>query len=348
MPNHVIGIACVFAFLFRHDSVKRANFIFGSMNFLSFLSFIYLLGLCATRVTCDNFEFSYYNDDDLDEFLHVYAEKYKHIAQLSSVGKSVENRELWVMKISKSPTASASTRPRFKYVGNMHGNEALSRQLLIYLIQYLLENYGHNQRITRLIDTVDIFILPSMNPDGFARSDEGMCNGIKGRLNAFEIDLNRNFPDQFIRQRHPLQKETKLMMNWIKRNNFVLSANLHGGSVVASYPFDNSAVHKDGVYSKSPDDAVFRHLASVYSQKHGTMHRGNLCGENFPGGITNGAKWYDVGGGMQDWNYLHSNCFEITIELSCCKYPSSRTLPIEWKLNKEALISYIEQVNIEM
>jgi len=49
-------------------------------------------------------------------------------------------------------------------------------------------------------------------------------------------------------------------------------------------------------------------------------------------------------GGMQDYNYLHSNCFEITIELSCCKYPKSTELAKEWDNNKEALLSYMEEV----
>ena len=72
----------------------------------------------------------------------------------------------------------------------------------------------------------------------------------------------------------------------------------------------------------APDDAFFRHVATIYASNHATMRTGHVCDDdNFPGGVTNGAKWYDVPGGMEDFNYLHSNCFEITMELSCCKFP---------------------------
>ena len=49
---------------------------------------------------------------------------------------------------------------------------------------------------------------------------------------------------------------------------------------------------------------------------------------------------------MQDFNYVHSNCFEVTIELSCCKYPRGPALPLLWQQNKDALLSYMEQVMI--
>ena len=53
------------------------------------------------------------------------------------------------------------------------------------------------------------------------------------------------------------------MMRWIKRNPFVLSANLHAGAVVASYPFDDSRQHINGKYSKAPDDKWFRYSAQT-------------------------------------------------------------------------------------
>ena len=71
-----------------------------------------------------------------------------------------------------------------------------------------------------------------------------------GRLNAKNIDLNRNFPDQFNRTEKLMQNidelqkgrsaETKALIKWIIENPFVLSATFHGGAVVANYPYDGS------------------------------------------------------------------------------------------------------------
>ena len=294
----------------------------------------------------------YHNYDVLTKLLRDYANAYPHITQLFSVGKSVQNRELWVMRITDNPSVQEPGEPMFKYVANMHGDEVIGREIVIYLIQYLCDNYGHDDRVSNLVNSTDIYIMPSMNPDGFERSIEGICGGTSsGRHNPNDVDLNRDFPDQFdLKPRsRPRQAETEALIHWITSKPFVLSGNLHGGSVVASYPFDDSANHPvSGYYSRSPDDAIFRELALVYSRSHATMHLGETCPgdwESFTDGITNGAHWYDVPGGMQDFNYLHSNCFEVTFELSCCKHPRAEHLSKEWNNNREALIAFIEQVH---
>lgn len=65
-----------------------------------------------------------------------------------------------------------------------------------------------------------------------------------GRTNANRTDLNRDFPDIFVENTNTdtylksRQQETLAIINWIRKEPFVLSGNLHGGALVASYPFD--------------------------------------------------------------------------------------------------------------
>lgn len=189
---------------------------------------------------------SFYHDyDKLTEFMQSMTQKYSQISKLHTIGKSVLGKSLWAIEISDNIDTEELAEPKFKYVGNMHGNEVVGRQILIYLIQYLLENYEKDDRVTKLINNVDIFIMPTMNPDGFEKAEEGRCDGELGRPNANHVDLNRNFPDQFDpHSGKNIQPETKALIDWIEGTNFILSANLHGGSLVASYPWDDSPSHQ--------------------------------------------------------------------------------------------------------
>ena len=327
-------------------------FILRSVLVLSLIPFVCPLTKRSNGEEVKELELSHYHNYTAVENLFTRLEKeYPELARLYSIGRSVQNRELYVLRITsdmnniakttedqKSTLAfSLSNKPMFKYVANMHGNEAIGRELVVALAQHLLYNFGSDDRVTRLVTETDLWLMPSLNPDGFEAATEGECdpmyrnsaNRKTGRENANDKDLNRNFPDQFHdgtdeeslkRNREP---ETLAAMKWIVNNPFVLSGNLHGGSVVASYPFDDSRQGYNNYfrtyYSAAPDDKVFRMLATVYASNHNEMKTGTVCpGDNFPNGITNGAKWYDVPGGMEDFNYVHSNCFEITMELSCC------------------------------
>ena len=57
--------------------------------------------------------------------------------------------------------------------------------------------------------------------------------GLIGRQNGNGIDLNRNFPDQYNKQEGLPEPETHAVMTWSREIPFVLSANLHGGSLVS-------------------------------------------------------------------------------------------------------------------
>ena len=311
-------------------------------------SIVILLIAVLYAVETDSFEFKHHNYKSMTVYLRRLAAKCPLIFRLSSIGKSVEGRQLWVMRVTDHPDITEPGEPRLKYVGNMHGDEVVGREMLLYLLEHVCAQYGKNDTVTHLVDSVDIRILPSMNPDGYERTSSRSCGHAVGRTNAHKVDLNRNFPDQFFPDKTKVfEPETKALMAWIKEEPFVLSANFHGGSVVASYPFDDNAVHHiQGVYSGAPDNAMFKLLASIYANNHRTMWRGNLCrGDHFPGGITNGAQWYELSGGMEDYNYVHSNCFEITVELSCCKFPPAQQLPAEWLNNRDSLLAYMQAVH---
>ena len=64
-------------------------------------------------------------------------------------------------------------KPMIKLIANMHGNEAVGREVLLALARYLLENYEQDSRVRAIVDTTDIHILPSLNPDGFEQSTKG-------------------------------------------------------------------------------------------------------------------------------------------------------------------------------
>lgn len=48
--------------------------------------------------------------------------------------------------------------------------------------------------------------------------------------------------------------------------------------------------------------------------------------------------------GMNDFSYLHTNCFELSVFLGCDKFPHESELPHEWENNRESLLAFIEQV----
>lgn len=298
--------------------------------------------------------FTYHHYPEMMSFMQQINTKYPSITHLYSIGKSVQGRELMVIAIGEQPKVHTPGIPEFKYVGNMHGNEVIGREVLIHLIDHLVESYQNNDaEIRNLLKTTRIHILPSMNPDGFEASYEGNCTGLIGRANANGVDLNRNFPDRFITINTPMQPETKAVITWIQQEHFVMSANLHGGTVVANYPYDSlePSVRPRNTYSKAPDDDELIYISKVYSENHSYMYIGRPnCSANdndyFKDGITNGAAWYSVFGGMQDYNYVDAECFEITLEISCCKYPTADRLPYFWQANKKSLVEFIKAVHM--
>ncbi|EGC33112.1 hypothetical protein DICPUDRAFT_37244, partial [Dictyostelium purpureum] len=276
----------------------------------------------------------YLNYNELHQFLLKIANRYPNITKLYSIGKSIHNRDLWAIDIG---VKDQKFKPSVKLVGNMHGDEVVGRQMLVYLIDYLcLKYYQKNVEAMEILENIELSIVPSMNPDGYELGQ---------RENANNFDLNRNFPDKFVGFSSELYKvvqpEVRAIIEWCKKKNFIMSANLHGGSLVANYPYDSTRDSPNGygfgIQFPSPDDVVFRKMALTYSLNHREMSKSS----EFLGGIVNGAKWYTLRGGMQDWNYDFTNNMEITLELSYDKIPDSNQLNKYWDDNRKSLLKFI-------
>ncbi len=270
----------------------------------------------------------YPTPEEIEKKLHSYAKSYPNLSSLYSIGKTIKNRNLWVIKIS-SQLKSSDLKPKFKYIANMHGDEIVGRELMILFIHDLLSQYGKDNRITQLLDNTEIHILPSMNPDGANLGKRG---------NGNNVDLNRDFPDftttDNLDTEVGRELETKAVMNWQKQIKFKLSANFHGGAEVVNYPWDTSS-------TKFAQFDLVKDISLEYANNTPYMRTSTT----FENGITNGYDWYEVNGGMQDWSIYWRNDLQITIELSDEKWPVYSSIDYYYQQNRNALISYIERIH---
>ncbi|XP_073092941.1 probable carboxypeptidase X1 isoform X2 [Manis javanica] len=328
----------------------------------------------------DPLDFRHHNYKAMRKLMKHVNEQCPNITRVYSIGKSHQGLKLYVMEMSDQPGEHELGEPEVRYVAGMHGNEALGRELLLLLMQFLCHEFLRGDpRVTRLLTETRIHLLPSMNPDGYEtafRRGSELVGWAEGRWNQQGIDLNHNFadlntplweaeddglvPDSVPNHHLPLPTyytlpnatvapETRAVIEWMKRIPFVLSANLHGGELVVSYPFDMTRTPWAArELTPTPDDAVFRWLSTVYAGTNRAMQdpdRRPCHSQDFSlhGNVINGADWHTVPGSMNDFSYLHTNCFEVTVELSCDKFPHENELPQEWENNKDALLTYLEQ-----
>ncbi|KAM8833487.1 putative carboxypeptidase X1 isoform 2-T2 [Synchiropus picturatus] len=329
----------------------------------------------------DSLDFRHHNYKDMRVLMKSVTEECPDITRVYTIGKSYLGLKLYVMEMSDNPGKHELGEPEFRYVAGMHGNEVLGRELVLNLMQYLCREYKKgNQRVVRLITETRIHLLPSMNPDGYEFAYEKgseLAGWADGRYTFEGIDLNHNFPDlnnilweaqeaatdkskvsnhyipmpeYYTQEDAMVAPETRAVISWMDDIPFVLGANLHGGELVVTYPYDCTRDWAPQENTPTADDAFFRWLATVYASTNLVMANPDrrICHyEDFQSynNIINGGAWHTVPGSMNDFSYMHTNCFEVTVELSCDKFPHASELPVEWENNKESLLIYMEQVH---
>ena len=120
----------------------------------------------------------YSSNQEINADLRALATEFPHLASLVEVGGSGLGTELLGLRITAGADLPRPLlRPLVRYSGNMHGNEPVGRALLHHLAGRLVHAYGQDPELTELLDTTDITIIPTINPDGFDRATEGACSG---------------------------------------------------------------------------------------------------------------------------------------------------------------------------
>ncbi|MEJ1274413.1 hypothetical protein NN561_005297 [Cricetulus griseus] len=179
---------------------------------------------------------------------------------------------------------------------------------------------------------------------------------------------NLPIPERYLSPDATVSTEVRAIIAWMEKNPFVLGANLNGGERFVSYPYDMARTpsqeqllaaamaaargeddEESSEAQETPDHAIFRWLAISFASAHLTMtepYREGCQAQDYTNGmgIVNGAKWNPRSGTINDFSYLHTNCLELSIYLGCDKFPHESELPREWENNKEALLTFMEQV----
>jgi carboxypeptidase D len=269
---------------------------------------------------------AYHNYAWLSAKLDSVHAQHPNITRKISIGTSVQGRQLWAFLVTSYPD-SAMNKAEVRFAATIHGDEPVGTEMCIGMIDSLTQCYGSVPEITDLVNSREIWFMPMLNPDG---------NNAGSRYNANGEDLNRDFPvpDGGSNGGYVTGTEVEVQsfMSYWTGKRAVLSLNFHGGALVANYPWDYT-------YTLCPDDALAREVSLGYARLNLPMYNSAV----FDSGVTNGAAWYIVRGGMQDWSYHWTSGLDITMEISNTKWPSAGTLPGFWSDNRASMLYFIRQ-----
>ncbi|OGQ17681.1 MAG: hypothetical protein A3B70_08035 [Deltaproteobacteria bacterium RIFCSPHIGHO2_02_FULL_40_11] len=264
----------------------------------------------------------FHNYSEMEQELLSLALTYSEIATLYSIGESVEGKELYMMHITGD---AENVHPGILFLGLHHAREHLSAEVPLFLMKHLLENYGKDANITRLVDSRDIYILPMVNPDG-AEYDITEPNPYKWwrknrkgdeHGNIYGVDLNRNYgykwggegagssktsetyrgPSEFS------EPETQAIKNFVEtKTNLTTLLSYHTFSELILYPWGYTY---DGIEDKTARE-THETLAKEMAQMTGYTPQQS-------------SDLYITSGDTTDWSYGKHGLISFTFEL----YPGS-------------------------
>jgi carboxypeptidase T len=244
--------------------------------------------------------------NELDSMRALYPTLVSQRMQAGSQN-TVEGRKLWYVRISKDPDHTQSV-PKVFYNALTHAREPEGMEQMIFYMWYLLENYATNEEAKYLVDNLELYFLPVVNPDGYEYNyNQQSFGGGMWRKNrkdngdgSFGIDLNRNYgyqwgydnngssptpgDDTFRGTSAFSESETQNIRDLCNATGFKEALNYHTYSNLFLYPW--SYITQD-----SPDSIIFNNFSTL-------MTRENRYTTGTPGSVL-----YNTNGDANDWMY---------------------------------------------
>jgi carboxypeptidase T len=252
--------------------------------------------------------------------LRAIAQEYSSIASLHDLGKTLEGRTIWGLKISDNVELEEN-EVKVLFIGCHHAREWISVEVPYMLAERLLRDYRDNSRIRSLVDQSEIWIIPMLNPDGLEYSIHTFRWWRKNRRDnddgTFGVDPNRNycymwgFDDegsspytwsQTYRGPYAFSEaETESMRQLFQPREFKAAISYHNYTQLILYPWSYSSI-------RAPHFTILNYLATRMSQ----LMEG---ARGYYYDARQGAGLYTTNGDFTDWAYAIHGTFAFTIEL---------------------------------
>jgi hypothetical protein len=160
-------------------------------------------GLQARAAAFPAADSNYHDYGEVTAETAAVAAAYPGLVTRQSIGKTYQNRDIWALKISDN-VGLDENEPEVLFTANQHAREHLTVEMALYLLNELTSKYATDSRIKNVVDTREIWIVPTVNPDG-AEFDVSTGSYAMWRKNrqpnagssAIGTDLNRNWGFQW-------------------------------------------------------------------------------------------------------------------------------------------------------
>ncbi len=274
--------------------------------------------------------------DDFRDFdtvvakMNEIAAAHPDLVEILDIGDSLESRDIWAMRI----TGPGDDKPAVLYNACQHAREWLTPMSAMFIAEAFANGYGSDPQITGLVDSIEFFIIPVVNPDGYVYSWDYERYWRKNRRDNgdgnFGVDINRNWGvdwggdgasgytwDETYYGTAPFSEpETQVMRDfYYAHQNLAASADLHTHGELVIWPWS----WQPG----PPDDG------GLHAMIGGEMAAAITAVHGMPYTAKQGYLLYPVSGGSTDWTWDSEGVISFTIEQRGPDFvvPASEILP---------------------